>query len=177
TSTGNVINLSENGYRFLLLLLQGESDKQHIINEVWREQKGSVSDSSYYGQIYMLRKALDVAGLSSSLIKTIPRKGVRYLGKVEKHVCENERDSDEDSSSYTNDSEAREVNTDANIPENDNSQEFSTEELLPIKHTDKNIEWYRTKQWSVFISVLTVLAVCWLTTLVFLVLLFLNQDK
>ncbi|EOU7535041.1 transcriptional regulator, partial [Shigella flexneri] len=28
TSTGNVINLSENGYRFLLLLLQGESDKQ-----------------------------------------------------------------------------------------------------------------------------------------------------
>ncbi|EML8783760.1 TPA: transcriptional regulator, partial [Shigella flexneri] len=26
-------------------------------------------------------------------------------------------------------------------------------------------------------SVLTVLAVCWLTTLVFLVLLFLNQDK
>ncbi|EPR4271493.1 winged helix-turn-helix domain-containing protein, partial [Shigella flexneri] len=69
------------------------------------------------------------------------------------------------------------VNTDANIPENDNSQEFSTEELLPIKHTDKNIEWYRTKQWSVFISVLTVLAVCWLTTLVFLVLLFLNQDK
>nr|EFO3282419.1 transcriptional regulator [Escherichia coli] len=40
-----------------------------------------------------------------------------------------------------------------------------------------NIEWYKTKQWSVFISVLTVLAVCWLTTLVFLVLLFLNQDK
>ncbi|EJI7421982.1 transcriptional regulator [Escherichia coli] len=177
TSTGNVINLSENGYRFLLLLLQGESDKQHIINEVWREQKGSVSDSSYYGQIYMLRKALDIAGLSSSLIKTIPRKGVRYLGKVEKHVCENERGSDEDCSSYTNGSEAREVNTDAHISGNDNSQEFSTEELLPIKHTDKNIEWYKTKQWSVFISVLTVLAVCWLTTLVFLVLLFLNQDK
>ncbi|OMI72455.1 membrane protein [Escherichia coli N36410PS] len=82
----------------------------------------------YYGQIYMLRKALDIAGLSSSLIKTIPRKGVRYLGKVEKHVCENERGSDEDCSSYTNDSEAREVNTDAHISGNDNSQEFSTEE-------------------------------------------------
>ena len=66
-----------------------------------------------------------------------------------------------------NDSEAGEVNTDAHISGNDNSREFSTEELLPIKHTDKNIEWYKTKQWSVFISVLTVLAVCWLTTLVF----------
>ncbi|MGA3744229.1 hypothetical protein ACPB1W_22690, partial [Escherichia coli] len=57
------------------------------------------------------------------------------------------------------------------------SWQHHPEELLPIKHTDKNIEWYKTKQWSVFISVLTVLAVCWLTTLVFLVLLFLNQDK
>lgn len=79
---GTVINLPENSYRFLLLLLEGETDKQNIINQVWHEQRGSVSDSSYYGQIYMLRKSFDQIGLSSSLIKTIPRKGVKYMGSV-----------------------------------------------------------------------------------------------
>jgi DNA-binding winged helix-turn-helix (wHTH) protein len=45
-----VVELTENNYRFLSLLLTGETDKQAIIDFVWQEQNGSVSESSYYGQ-------------------------------------------------------------------------------------------------------------------------------
>lgn len=164
TATGSVISLSENSYRFLLLLLQGETDKQSIINEVWREQKGSVSDSSYYGQIYMLRKAFDMAGLPSSLIKTIPRKGVKFMGKVEKHIC-SDADTDIDS-----------LNTDTQIIELDEHLSDPVEELLPDqgKQRNTNIEWYKTKQWSVLVSIVAVMAVCWLTTLVVMIFILLH---
>ncbi|CRL45441.1 hypothetical protein SGGMMB4_03157 [Sodalis glossinidius str. 'morsitans'] len=44
---GRSIELSENSYRFLLLLLEGETDKQNLINQVRAEQRGSSSKSSY----------------------------------------------------------------------------------------------------------------------------------
>ncbi|CNI60151.1 membrane protein [Yersinia massiliensis] len=75
-----VANLTENNLRFLQLLLNGVTEKEQIINEVWKEQRGAVSESSYYGQLYMLRKAFVQVGLKESLIHTIPRKGVRYVG-------------------------------------------------------------------------------------------------
>ncbi|MTH45569.1 winged helix-turn-helix domain-containing protein [Intestinirhabdus alba] len=155
TATGSTISLSENSYRFLLLLLQGETDKQNIINQVWREQRGSVSDSSYYGQIYMLRKALDMAGLPGSLIKTIPRKGVKYMGKIEKH-----------SSDISKNTEVR--SADIHMFELEERLSDSTEGELQtlIDHDDTHIEWYKTKQWNLFISILAALAMCWLITLI-----------
>ncbi|WP_145514981.1 winged helix-turn-helix domain-containing protein [Yersinia massiliensis] len=77
-----VANLTENNLRFLQLLLNGVTEKEQIINEVWKEQRGAVSESSYYGQLYMLRKAFVQVGLKESLIHTVPRKGVRYIGTV-----------------------------------------------------------------------------------------------
>lgn len=159
TSAGNTIELPENSYRFLTLLLEGESDKQKIISEVWREQRGLVSDSSYYGQIYNLRKALEAAGLSGGLIKTIPRRGVRYLGKVDKRICEST-----DSNEHLNDNNINEEDIVTDI-HNDN---FIYEKRTSIDNNHTSIEWYKTKQWGAFISVLAVLAVCWLTTLIFL---------
>lgn len=160
--SGTVISLSENSYRFLLLLLNGETDKQKIINQVWYEQRGSVSDSSYYGQIYMLRKAFDLVGLSGSLIKTIPRKGVKYMGKVVKVK----------------------VYPDLNI-EMGNAQSVEGDHdlpLLPLKiHNELKLdsvtaqkkdnsitqnEWFHSRRWKLLITILAVLAVCWLTTLV-----------
>lgn len=94
-----VVILTENNLRFLQLLLNGVTDKEQIINEVWKEQRGAVSESSYYGQLYMLRKAFVQVGLQESLIHTVPRKGVRYTGtvsqmaichKVEQQISDNE---------------------------------------------------------------------------------------
>ena len=79
---GSVVMLTENNLRFLQLLLNGVTEKEQIINQVWKEQRGAVSESSYYGQLYMLRKAFIQVGLKESLIHTIPRKGVRYTGSV-----------------------------------------------------------------------------------------------
>ncbi|CRY13801.1 winged helix-turn-helix domain-containing protein [Yersinia enterocolitica] len=79
---GSVVILTENNLRFLQLLLNGVTEKEQIINQVWKEQRGAVSESSYYGQLYMLRKAFLQVGLKESLIHTIPRKGVRYTGLV-----------------------------------------------------------------------------------------------
>lgn len=162
TNTGNTIELSENSYRFLMLLLEGEFDKQKIISEVWREQRGLVSDSSYYGQIYILRKALEAAGLSGGLIKTIPRRGVRYLGKVDKCICESSEVNESLNNNNTNVSE-EDVITDGIL-----SDDCDFEKVLSIENNHTSIEWYKTKQWGAFISILAVLAVCWLTTLIFL---------
>lgn len=137
TLAGSVVELSENSYRLLLLLLEGETDKSNIINHVWAKQRGSVSESSYYGQLYLLRKSFRQVGLPGSLIKTIPRKGVKYVGFVKNEMF-------------------FEMNKNVLSPE--------------IMHS--NIKsaisgWYQSRSWHLFVSVLAVIAVCWLTTLFF----------
>lgn len=166
---GTVINLPENSYRFLLLLLEGETDKQNIINQVWHEQRGSASDSSYYGQIYMLRKSFDQIGLSSAFIKTIPRKGVKYMGNVlreKKFLADNGSDSR---------LPALPLATSVGI-----SDEFtSPAENIGYSHhqetSSSGKEWFHSRRWNVFISILSLLAVCWISTLVVVVILFLAK--
>lgn len=144
-NSGTVINLSENGYRFLTLLLKGETDKHDIINQVWHEQRGSVSDSSYYGQIYSLRKILEQVGISSSIIKTLPRRGVKYMGKIEI---------------------VQELPSDIPVI-------CPQPETLPVQNSnlhnyDKNAvdgSWINSRRWNVMITILAIIAVCWLSTL------------
>lgn len=45
---GLVVMLTENNLRFLELLLNGVTEKEQIINQVWKEQRGAVSESSYF---------------------------------------------------------------------------------------------------------------------------------
>ena len=159
---GTVISLSENSYRFLLLLLNGETDKQKIINQVWHEQRGSVSDSSYYGQIYMLRKAFDLVGLPSTLIKTIPRKGVKYMGKVGKVKVDPDLNIEM--------SKAQTVEDDHYLPPPPQEARQALNPDGPRPQGEINArpqsEWFQSKHWNLLISILAVLAVCWLTTLV-----------
>ncbi|OFS10107.1 transcriptional regulator [Hafnia sp. HMSC23F03] len=166
---GTVINLPENSYRFLLLLLEGETDKQNIINQVWHEQRGSVSDSSYYGQIYMLRKSFDQIGLSSSLIKTIPRKGVKYMGSV---LRENKSKPDLATENRIN------------VMPLATATGFTEELISPLDsvgyptHSEPSgtgKEWYHSRRWNIFISVLALLAVCWISTLIVIVIFFLAK--
>ncbi|MGB9096030.1 winged helix-turn-helix domain-containing protein [Erwinia sp.] len=161
--SGNIVSLSENSYRFLILLLEGENDKQKIINQIWHEQRGVVSDSSYYGQIYTLRKSFELVGLSSSLIKTIPRRGVKYVGKVSRN--EELSVPYHDDKAYTETPLLSPLDTQSSVlaPEQANTQPDSQKTS-------------RSKKWDIFISTLAVLAVCWLTTLTMMVLSLLSQS-
>nr|WP_315289639.1 transcriptional regulator [Serratia proteamaculans] len=165
---GKVIELSENSYRFLLLLLKGETDKQNLINQVWAEQRGSVSESSYYGQLYLLRKAFSLAGLPNTLIKTIPRKGVKYVGYVacgEFHEPAPQRmairieDHDIGNNTALEGSSQKKQERGSHTPP-------PTEIIEPQGLGKIMGEWYHSRSWNIFVSALAVLAMCWLTTLV-----------
>lgn len=157
TESGAIINLSENSSRFLSLILKGETEKQKIIDQVWHEQRGQVSDSSYYCQIHTLRRVLDSSGLSGTLIKTIPRKGIKYVGEVVREEL----------------SEVLSKDKELGVPE-ERAQESAIDKI-PVangKGPDQSIkhhEWYRSKQWNALVSILAVLAMCWLTTLVMVI--------
>lgn len=155
SESGVVASLSENSYRFLLLLVTGETDKQEIINQVWHEQRGSVTDSSYYGQIYILRKAFELVGLSGELIKTLPRKGVIYLGKV---VQESKPEGDDSDESIPEEAKVLEPTATAMI-------HYEEKRATPAEK-NTTVEWYNSPHWNKLISILAVLAVCWLTTLI-----------
>ncbi len=163
-SGGSVITLSENSYRFLLLLLKGETDKQSLINQVWFEQRGSVSESSYYGQLYLLRKAFSLAGLPNSLIRTIPKKGVKYVGYVAS-------ESFQETAHPIIDGDNAAISVEDTVVLAINDEEASLEitknnaELGNIKAVVSS--WSQNRSWNVFVSTLAVLAVCWLTTLIF----------
>lgn len=166
--SGTVINLTENSYRFLMLLLKGETDKQSIINQVWYEQRGAVSDSSYYGQIYSLRKMLDQVGISSSMIKTLPRRGVKYMGKVEIML------DDSGVSSWHSEDDICEE-----LPESKSDAiAILSEDILTIPSTMKSLppesSWINSKNFNVLVSIVAVIAVCWLSTLLVAVFIFLH---
>lgn len=159
TQHGISIELSENSYRFLLLLLNGETDKQKIIDRVWSEQKGSVSESSYYGQLYLLRRSFNEVGLSHSLIKTIPRKGVKYMGEVIKGTL-----SERELPLHVQEEGVMESEFEAPTEEGEVAKKGSILSGKP--------EWYNSRSWNIFVFVLSVLAVCWLVTLTMAILFF-----
>lgn len=146
---GSTVELTDNSHRMLLLLLEGQTDKTEIINHVWIKQRGAVSDSSYYGQIYLLRKSFREAGLPENLIKTIPRKGVEYVGHASKML------------------EEELTGGSGTLKENSEDQQSEGK-------PKKIVEWYNSRQWNVFVSLLAMLAVCWLTSLCFIFLVFIK---
>lgn len=159
--SGHVVNLSENSYRFLILLLDGENDKQKIINQIWHEQRGVVSDSSYYGQIYTLRKAFELVGLSGALIKTIPRRGVKYTGKVTvKPLAVKEEQHPVMAVEHE----------EVSLPAVHEATSMASIKAVPKKPAKSRFDH--------FISIMAILAVCWLTTLTVLVVKYIMQvDK
>lgn len=164
---GTVVILTENNIRFLQLLLSGVTEKEQIINQVWREQRGAVSESSYYGQLYMLRKAFVQVGLKESLIHTIPRKGVRYTGSVEQIAVCNKREQQQNSHNIQSIT-ADNTLTDDTLVEN---RQISTPSL-PIKNASTLVPQSPVKQsflqshrWKKLISLLAFFSFCWLSFL------------
>ncbi|WP_420971554.1 winged helix-turn-helix domain-containing tetratricopeptide repeat protein [Bradyrhizobium sp. B120] len=71
-------------FDLLVYLLQSRDrvvSKQELIDSVWAGR--SISDSTFTSQINAARKAIGDNGASQTLIKTLPRKGIRFVGSVD----------------------------------------------------------------------------------------------
>ncbi|WP_174848858.1 winged helix-turn-helix domain-containing protein [Yersinia artesiana] len=164
---GLVVMLTENNLRFLQLLLNGVTEKEQIINQVWKEQRGAVSESSYYGQLYMLRKAFIQVGLKESLIHTIPRKGVRYTGSVSQITVSKDPEKQHDN----NDIQQIAI---LPAPPQLDIRSLPSESVIPqtLQPASKQ-NFLQSYRWKKLISLLAFFSFCWLSFLSVLVIIIL----
>jgi DNA-binding winged helix-turn-helix (wHTH) protein len=167
---GSVAILTENNLRFLQLLLNGVTEKEQIINQVWKEQRGAISESSYYGQLYMLRKAFVQVGLKESLIHTIPRKGVRYIGSVSQVTLNQQPETQQ----YSN-------NQAPLVPDMHQvdlvAAAFNNTAILASEPVIKQ-NFLQSYRWKKLISLLAFFSFCWLSFLsTLIIIILLNGDN
>ncbi|EPS8492731.1 winged helix-turn-helix domain-containing protein [Yersinia enterocolitica] len=168
---GSVVILTENNLRFLQLLLNGVTEKEQIINQVWKEQRGAVSESSYYGQLYMLRKAFLQVGLKESLIHTIPRKGVRYTGSVSKiAVCKEPQE-------QQNSTDMQQIPALPDVPQL-TTLSLPIENIAPQEFQAQNKQSFlQSYRWKKLISLLAFFSFCWLSFLSILIMVILFSGE
>ncbi|CNL20714.1 winged helix-turn-helix domain-containing protein [Yersinia aleksiciae] len=165
---GTVAILTENNLRFLQLLLNGVTEKEQIINQVWKEQRGAVSESSYYGQLYMLRKAFVQVGLKETLIHTIPRKGVRYTGTVNQIAVCNEREQQQNDSHHP---------IAANIIPVVLPPTLIKSPATPVSQPPTKSSFLQSHRWKKLISLLAFFSFCWLSFLSVLIVIILFNNE
>lgn len=71
--------------RCLLLLLQRIGDvisQQEFVYEVWESKGQFANANTYFQNIHLLRKALKTAGIKDAVIKTIPKEGLTFVGRL-----------------------------------------------------------------------------------------------
>lgn len=161
---GTVLELTENSLRFLILLLNGVTEKEKLIHQVWKEQSGAISESSYYGQLYALRKAFSQVGLRETLIRTIPRKGAQYVGKVTKIATEKPDTMPE---KVLHSSAQSEPEPEPATPPIQRREEalLGITEKRENERLPKPVNLFSDRRWNFLVSLLAVVAVCWLSTL------------
>lgn len=166
---GSIAILTENNLRFLQLLLNGVTEKEQIINQVWKEQRGAISESSYYGQLYMLRKAFVQVGLKESLIHTIPRKGVRYTGSVTQVTINQQPEIQQHSKEQkTMEPDMHQVGV-ATAPFNSI--------VIPVSKRVVRQSFLQSYRWKKLISLLAFFSFCWLSFLsALIIIILLNGD-
>ncbi|MCC3704003.1 winged helix-turn-helix domain-containing protein [Rouxiella badensis] len=67
--------VTEKHKRLVICLLKGVTQKNDIINIVWYEQGGMVSDNNYHQLIHKFRNLLADNNLPKAMLRTIPRHG------------------------------------------------------------------------------------------------------
>jgi DNA-binding winged helix-turn-helix (wHTH) protein len=77
------VELKEHEARLLTALLNGVQDKRQIIELLWESRGVIVTENNYYKVVKGLRNAFSAIGLSSDLLKTLPRVGIAYVGTCE----------------------------------------------------------------------------------------------
>ena len=77
--TGRKKTLTLNQFRLLECLIEGKGKKNEIMEHVWEENNIIVSDGSYHQLVFQTRQMLASFGLSSVIIKTLPRHGLKLV--------------------------------------------------------------------------------------------------
>ncbi|MBR1167851.1 winged helix-turn-helix domain-containing tetratricopeptide repeat protein [Bradyrhizobium liaoningense] len=88
TCEGTVVPLQPQVFDLLLYLVTQRArvvSKGDLISQIWNDR--IVSDSALNSRINAARKALGDDGATQRLIKTIPRKGFRFVGEVREEVA------------------------------------------------------------------------------------------
>ncbi|MFI8418243.1 transcriptional regulator [Serratia sp. NPDC078593] len=81
---GPPIALNVPASRCLLLLLQRQGEvisQKEFLYEVWESKGQFANANTYFQNIYLLRRALKIAGIEEIMIKTIPKEGLMFIGK------------------------------------------------------------------------------------------------
>ena len=84
TCGGTAVPLQPQVFDLLLYLIAQRArvvSKDDLISQIWGDR--IISDSALNSRINAARKALGDNGATQRLIKTIPRKGFRFVGEVE----------------------------------------------------------------------------------------------
>lgn len=82
---GAITTLNVPVSRCLLLLLQRVGrviSQQEFVYEVWESKGQFANANTYFQNIHLLRKALKTAGIKDAVIKTIPKEGLMFVGKL-----------------------------------------------------------------------------------------------
>ncbi|MEY9364014.1 TolB-like protein/cytochrome c-type biogenesis protein CcmH/NrfG [Bradyrhizobium yuanmingense] len=88
TCDGETVPLQPQVFDLLLYLVTQRArvvSKDDLISQIWNDR--IVSDSALNSRINAARKALGDDGATQRLIKTIPRKGFRFIGEVREEVA------------------------------------------------------------------------------------------
>ncbi|MGY4730709.1 winged helix-turn-helix domain-containing protein [Burkholderia pyrrocinia] len=79
----DVTALVANEAELLNLLMQGTATKLAVIDQVWESKGMYVTEGSYHQLVRSLRVKLEEQGIASSMIRTLPRLGLKFLGDIE----------------------------------------------------------------------------------------------
>lgn len=88
-SSGESVYLTPSEKKLFEIVLEGKGNKENVIHEIWMKNGTIVGESSYHQLIKNLRRKLKLAGLSCSMIKTIPRYGVVFVNYEQDIVLDN----------------------------------------------------------------------------------------
>ncbi len=91
--TGNTVSLNGPASECLTLLLKKNGkviDQKEFFHEVWESKGQYVTTNTFYQNISVLRKAMKAVGINDEIIKTLPKLGIKFTGKVEMISAEHE---------------------------------------------------------------------------------------